>query len=534
MKFGLTMTRSLLVLLLAIFCFGCTFFGVNNETIIKTVVEQQFYYKNSAAEKLAESITLSSDAAMTPGYPPYFAEGKVCVVSSKKLLYANIKRDLLLLTIEGYFDYDDLKLISSNLADLQEKTTYDLKKVENTDTTYRKRDYEAYSLTITHPNIVELGNRIATGIFNDLKTMNEVDWRNVQQQGDVSPDDAGKLFPNLHALAQVTQDSTKMKKYGTVVLKNFVNAIDDPNLAFTTEQIMVYMKDAGEESRDLERYTMPDGEGSEFVCMSQLMWQGLRNQWGTKSIDHGSLFVIWHTKIGDLLQYPLLGLFSNNAELQKKIEQIFTRRNDALTKLNEYSKKITDNNGKPDLQSLERMLDEKEQLDEELIPEICAVVQSMPSAKENQLNQPAPPPTTTPTITPSQSMSKQPTMDSASSNWLNNTEVGIAFGNYYRAINEKRFFDAYSCLTEAFRSRQGSLEEFVAGRKDTLSVEIQHFEPVATSDKAITANYKIRTRDKVTEGVSVQIFAGQVTMIKIDNKWLIDNLASRLLKQHLE
>lgn len=533
MKFGLTMTRSLLVLLLAIFCFGCAFSGVDNETIIQTVVEQQFYYKNSAAEKLAESIILSSDAPMTQGYPPYFA-GKACIVSSKKLLYANIKRDLLLLTIEGYFDYDNLKSISRKLADLQEKTTYDLKKVENTEEYYRKKDYEAYSLTITHPNIAELGNRIAIGIFNDLETMHKVNWRNVQQKGDVSPNDVEKLFPNLHALAQVTQDSAEMKKYGTIILKNFVNAIDDPNLNFTTEQIMVYMKDTGEERKDLERYTMPDRTGTNFVYMSQLMWRELRNQWGTNRIDQGSLFVMRHTEIDDLLQYPLLSFFKNNAELQKKCEQIFVRRNDALTKLKEYSKKITDNNDIPDLQSLEKTLDEKEQLDEELIPEICATVQSTLSAKENQLNQSALPSTSTPIMTPSQSTPTQPAMESTSSNWLNNTEVGIAFSNYYRAINEKRFSDAYSCLTEACRSRQGSLEEFATGRKDTLSVEIQYFEPVATSNKEITANYKIRTRDKVTDGVSVQFFAGQVTMIKIDNKWLIDNLASRLLKNHLE
>ena len=151
MDVGLKITSLLSVLLIAIFCFGCGFTGIDNETIIRTIVEQQFYYKNNDAEKLAESIILGSDAAVTPQYPPYFT-GKLCYVSSKKLLYSNIKSDLLYLTIDGYLDYNDLKMISNKMAALQEKTTYNLKKIENTEEYYRKKNYETYMLTITYPD----------------------------------------------------------------------------------------------------------------------------------------------------------------------------------------------------------------------------------------------------------------------------------------------------------------------------------------------------------------------------------------------
>ena len=117
---------------------------------------------------------------------------------------------------------------------------------------------------------------------------------------------------------------------------------------------------------------------------------------------------------------------------------------------------------------------------------------------------------------------------------LTQTDVGKVFGNYYRAVNDRRYTDAYLYLTANCKNRLGSIENFAVGHKDTLSVEIIDFQQVAASAEAMKATYKICTRDKATNGVKVQIFEGQVTMVKINDKWLIDNLSSQLFETHLE
>lgn len=113
---------------------------------------------------------------------------------------------------------------------------------------------------------------------------------------------------------------------------------------------------------------------------------------------------------------------------------------------------------------------------------------------------------------------------------LTQTDVGKAFGDYYRAVSERRYTDAYSHLTAACKNRLGSVEDFAAGHKDTLSVEILDFQQVAASAEAMHAAYRVLTRDTVAEGVKVQIFDGQATLVKVGDKWLIDNLSSHLVE----
>ena len=117
---------------------------------------------------------------------------------------------------------------------------------------------------------------------------------------------------------------------------------------------------------------------------------------------------------------------------------------------------------------------------------------------------------------------------------LTQTDVGKVFNNYYRAVNERRYTDAYSYLTADCKNRLGSIEDFAVGHKDTLSVEILDFQQIVASAEAMHATYRIVTRDKVNDGVKVQIFEGQVILTKVGNKWLIDNLSSQLVKTHLE
>lgn len=117
---------------------------------------------------------------------------------------------------------------------------------------------------------------------------------------------------------------------------------------------------------------------------------------------------------------------------------------------------------------------------------------------------------------------------------LTQADVGKVFSNYYRAVNERRYTDAYSYLTPNCRNRLGSVEEFAVGHKDTLSVEILDFQQTAASSEVMNASYKILTHDRISNGVKVQTFAGQTTLIKVGDKWLIDYLSSKLVESHVE
>ena len=117
---------------------------------------------------------------------------------------------------------------------------------------------------------------------------------------------------------------------------------------------------------------------------------------------------------------------------------------------------------------------------------------------------------------------------------LTNTDFGRAFGNYYGAINDKQYSHAYSSLTEKCRNRMGSLASFAEGRKNTLSVEVIDFQQVIASPTQVNCNYRLRTKDSTPNGVLVQEFFGNVTLVKSGNQWFIDEIASSLTDSHIE
>ena len=129
---------------------------------------------------------------------------------------------------------------------------------------------------------------------------------------------------------------------------------------------------------------------------------------------------------------------------------------------------------------------------------------------------------------------EKPKPAASSNRLLTQTDAGKVFGNYYLAISEKRYKDAYSYLTPACQNHLGSPESFAQGRKDTLSIEILDFQQTAASGDTMSATYKILTRDKIPGGVKVQIFDGQTVLKKVSNKWFIDYLSSKLVSTRNE
>lgn len=509
-KFFVTKISAVLV---CVSCFisGCGFLSVDNEEIIETIAEHQLYYDNNSAEKLAKSVALYSSAAVLPGFQPYFGNGRVLFFSSKKLLYQQIKGSLFYLSALGYVDYDELKKISAKLANLQEKSTYKVTEAKNPLPEFREQDYQAYMLTFDHPDMNQIAQRILSGIQSDIENTYGVNLKSLRR---FDMDASERLHIGLLELYKTTKDPAVLKQYGDIIVKNFSAALDD-KIPFTTNSIDVYIKDENKKIRDIEAYVMPDSQGGNLVYFSNIMWNGFSSKLGEGSIT--SVISYNKLKLNDFTRMysSFESLNEKNPAVMSKINQTVTKLEDAFQIMSITMLKMDDAN------SFEKFLDTKEQLDDELM----AFVATTSRAVTNQPVQPQP-------VQPQQQPVQPPAPTNLNS--LTNTEFGIVFRRYYSAIGDQRFADAYFLLSEKCRRAQGSLEDFAKGRQNVLSVEILDFRQTAASATNVTATYQIRIRDKIPSGIKVQVFNGNVSLIKTDGTWLIDSLSSTLAESHME
>ena len=106
--------------------------------------------------------------------------------------------------------------------------------------------------------------------------------------------------------------------------------------------------------------------------------------------------------------------------------------------------------------------------------------------------------------------------------------------DYYQAISEHRFYEAYSLLSDKEQQHQGSLEGFAAGRQDTSDIKILKFKITDERNTTVLADYQIRTKDKDGNGFIVRTFNGNVTFTKIAGTWKIDALSSKKVDERRE
>lgn len=114
-------------------------------------------------------------------------------------------------------------------------------------------------------------------------------------------------------------------------------------------------------------------------------------------------------------------------------------------------------------------------------------------------------------------------------------EARQAFIEYHQAITNKDYNSAYATLTTEQKQRVGDFNSYSAGYTDTLSSEVSNLSTVNSSADSATFDYRLTARDKMSGSrVKVQIFDGQVTLVKIDGHWYISNAKSRKVDEWLE
>lgn len=111
-----------------------------------------------------------------------------------------------------------------------------------------------------------------------------------------------------------------------------------------------------------------------------------------------------------------------------------------------------------------------------------------------------------------------------------------AFLDYYKAISNHRFKDAYSYFTDNGRQSVGDYSSYARGYQDTLSSTVSNISVVDSSPSKVTFTYTLKSRDRVpvSSKNKIQTFSGEVTMINDNGKWYIDNMNAHKTDEHIE
>lgn len=134
------------------------------------------------------------------------------------------------------------------------------------------------------------------------------------------------------------------------------------------------------------------------------------------------------------------------------------------------------------------------------------------------------------------------------SNWNHGEEIPLnapamspddqarqAFLNYHQALRDKRYDDAYATLTVDQQRRVGDFNSYRAGYANTLSSEISNLSTVSMSEDSVTLDYELIARDRIQgNGVKVQTFRGQATLINVGGNWFISYAKSAKVDEYIE
>jgi len=95
---------------------------------------------------------------------------------------------------------------------------------------------------------------------------------------------------------------------------------------------------------------------------------------------------------------------------------------------------------------------------------------------------------------------------------------------FYKAIEEKRFDDSYNMLSETLQNYLGTLENYKAGYKNTISNSLSNINVTSSSADKATLTYTLTAKDRTDTGIMTQEFSGEAHLVKNGGKWIIDDM----------
>lgn len=109
-----------------------------------------------------------------------------------------------------------------------------------------------------------------------------------------------------------------------------------------------------------------------------------------------------------------------------------------------------------------------------------------------------------------------------------------ALQNYYRYLTNKDFTNAYTYLSDEQRASLGTYDYWRNGYKSTLSTTLLSAKAVSVSPDTVVYNYRIESKDLINGRIKHQTFTGNVTMVKNNNNWIIQDQDGQLADSYYE
>lgn len=109
-----------------------------------------------------------------------------------------------------------------------------------------------------------------------------------------------------------------------------------------------------------------------------------------------------------------------------------------------------------------------------------------------------------------------------------------ALQNYYRYLTNKDFANAYTYLSDEQRASLGTYDYWRNGYKSTLSTTLLSAKAISVSPDAVVYNYRIESKDLINGRIKHQTFTGNVTMVKYNNNWIIQDQDGQLADSYYE
>lgn len=109
-----------------------------------------------------------------------------------------------------------------------------------------------------------------------------------------------------------------------------------------------------------------------------------------------------------------------------------------------------------------------------------------------------------------------------------------ALQNYYRYLTNKDFANAYTYLADEQRASLGTYDYWRNGYKSTLSTTLLSAKAVSVSPDTVVYNYRIESKDLINGRIKHQTFTGNVTMVKNNNNWIIQDQDGQLADSYYE
>mgnify|MGYP001017370345 FL=1 len=109
-----------------------------------------------------------------------------------------------------------------------------------------------------------------------------------------------------------------------------------------------------------------------------------------------------------------------------------------------------------------------------------------------------------------------------------------ALQNYYRYLTNKDFANAYTYLSDEQRASLGTYDYWRNGYKSTLSTTLLSAKAVSVSPDTVVYNYRIESKDLINGRIKHQTFTGNVTMVKNNNNWIIQDQDGQLADSYYE